>query len=181
VVADTADCEELTQAVAERRPEVVVLDERHSAYLSGLSDTCTGVVILFAAASPGRLLDWLRAGARGVVDVAADDLAEAVRVVGSGGEYISPTLTGALLTGIRASPAVPALRRRTPGLLTVRENEVLKLLCGGLANREIAKALHVSEKTVKFHVSNVLAKLDMRTRAQLIASQHTQVSGLGRR
>lgn len=115
----------------------------------------------------------LRAGAVGYVykDVDPDALAGAIRAVHAGHVLLQPELAQALL-----SEEPPAEGRAAA--LTDRENEVLALIADGRSNREIARALHLSEKTVKTHVSNILMKLDLadRTQAALFAVRSGLVS-----
>jgi DNA-binding NarL/FixJ family response regulator len=113
----------------------------------------------------------MRAGAAGVLykDVDPDALVRAIRAVHDGHLLLAPEAAGTLLH----QAAWPA---RGLDALTGREREVLAELAQGRSNREIARALHVSEKTVKAHVSSVLAKLGVqdRTQAALLAVRHEQ-------
>lgn len=106
----------------------------------------------------------LRAGAAGYVykDVDPDALAGAIRAVHAGHVLLQPELAGALLSEEGADR--PPQGRG--GTLTDREQEVLGLIADGRSNREIARALGLSEKTVKTHVSNILMKLDLSDRTQ---------------
>jgi DNA-binding NarL/FixJ family response regulator len=166
VVAEASDEFELSRAVATHHPDVVVMEERLSAHVPEAD-----VVILVEHTNPDTLLALLRTHARGVVhrDAPLDDLVCAVHAVATGDAFVSPGLMGTLMQVVQA--VLPRPRGTVPSRdpLTRRESEVLGLLCQGMANREIATALRLSQKTVKFHVSNVLAKTNMRTRAQLIA------------
>lgn len=175
VVGEASDRRELVDAVRTYQPHVVVLEESLSAHIPDTADPGGGatadVIILAEHNNPDALLALLRADVRGLVhrDAPQDDLVCAVRAVATGDGFVSSGLTGALMQVVRA--VLPRPRRDVPRSdpLTFRESEVLDLVCQGMANREIASALNLSEKTVKFHVSNLLAKTNMRTRAQLIA------------
>jgi NarL family two-component system response regulator LiaR len=106
----------------------------------------------------------LRAGAISYLlkNVSADDLAAAIRAARAGRSTLSPEATRALIDAAHRPPA--------PGdTLTAREREVLKLMAEGLHNQEIAERLVVSRSTVKSHVSNILAKLEVGSRAEAIA------------
>jgi DNA-binding NarL/FixJ family response regulator len=111
----------------------------------------------------------MREGAAGVLykDVDPDALVRAIRAVHDGHLLLSPEAAGILL-----QPATGP--NRGLDALTAREREVLAELAKGRSNREIARALHVAEKTVKAHVSSVLAKLGVqdRTQAALFAVRH---------
>lgn len=175
VVAEASDRPELVHAVRTHQPHVVVLEESLSAHIPDTVDPAgeitAEVVLLAEQTNPDALLGLLRTNVRGLVyrDATQDELVCAVRAVAIGDGFVSSELTGALMQVVRA--VLPRPRRGVPrsDQLTFRESEVLDLLCQGMANREIASALNLSEKTVKFHVSNLLAKTNMRSRAQLIA------------
>ena len=114
----------------------------------------------------------LKAGARGYVlkGVTARDLTNAVRVVAGGDIYISPALAGGILFELTASK-----QSDDPiTTLTDREREILGLVAGGLTNREIGDRLHLAEKTIKHYMTNVLQKLQVRSRveAALLAQKH---------
>ena len=167
-----------TEKRAERTPNVILLDLK----LPGMD----GIAVLNelqARRNPARVLVLtsvtdhaaaaavMRAGAAGVLykDVDPDALVRAIRAVHDGHLLLAPEAAGTLLR-----PAhTPA---RGLDALTGREREVLAELAQGRSNREIARALHVSEKTVKAHVSSVLAKLGVqdRTQAALLAVRHEQ-------
>ncbi|WP_424210672.1 response regulator [Streptomyces sp. BI20] len=113
----------------------------------------------------------LRAGASGFLlkDAPPADLIAAVRVVAGGEALLAPSVTRRLIADFVGSRPAP---RRDPKLrlngLTPRETEVLELIARGLSNREIAEHLVVAEQTVKTHIGRVLAKLDLRDRAQAV-------------
>ena len=116
----------------------------------------------------------LRAGASGFIlkDVVVDELARAIRSVANGDAVVSPRATRSLLNvcGSRL-PAAGGESVATDAALaplTSREREVLLAMAIGLSNTEIADKLVVSEVTVKTHVSNVLAKLDLRNRVHAV-------------
>ena len=115
----------------------------------------------------------MREGAAGVLykDVDPDALVRAIRAVHDGHLLLAPEAAGTLL-----QPATG--QNRSLDALTAREREVLAELAKGRSNREIARALNVSEKTVKAHVSSVLAKLGVqdRTQAALFAVRHERPS-----
>lgn len=122
-----------------------------------------------------RVFPYLRLGVKGVVRYADmhEDLKRAIQVVAAGGFWISGSqLTRFVDTILGAShrPISPG----GPAYLTRREREVLAAILQGLANKEIGEKLHISERTVKFHVSHLLAKFKAQRRADLIA-KHYQV------
>ncbi|MET8541592.1 response regulator transcription factor [Kitasatospora sp. NPDC004799] len=167
----------IAQACAAKRPDVVVIDTdmpgMEACEVKKLTtDRETGqpgTILLVRPGDPDRMLDYLRAGARGLVlrDGPESDMVHAVRAVAAGNALISPSITAEVVTEMaRRLPGPPLHTPPLLHLLTPREQEVLTLIAGGLSNAEMAAELHLSEKTVKFHVSNVLGKLRVRSRAQ---------------
>jgi DNA-binding NarL/FixJ family response regulator len=121
------------------------------------------------------LLDAIMAGASGYVlkQIKGSDLVAAVRTVASGQSMLDPTTTARLMRSLRADPTeAPALAPELAGL-SPRERDILTLIGDGLTNREIGKKLYLSEKTVKNHISRLLAKLGVQRRVQaaVLASQ----------
>ncbi|WP_371569994.1 response regulator [Streptomyces canus] len=114
------------------------------------------------------LLDAIMAGASGYVlkQIRGSDLASAVRTVASGQSMLDPATTARLMRSLRAEPAAaPAPAPELAGL-SPRERDILALIGDGLTNREIGKKLYLSEKTVKNHISRLLAKLGVQRRVQ---------------
>ncbi|MEV6592010.1 response regulator transcription factor [Streptomyces acidicola] len=113
----------------------------------------------------------LRAGASGFLlkDAPPADLIAAVRVVAAGDALLAPKVTRRLIADFAQSRPAPRRKRalRLKGL-TPRETEVLELIARGLSNQEIADHLVLAEQTVKTHIGRVLAKLDLRDRAQAV-------------
>jgi two-component system, NarL family, response regulator DevR len=121
------------------------------------------------------LLDAIMAGASGYVlkQIKGSDLVSAVRTVASGQSMLDPATTARLMRTLRADPAEePALAPELASL-SPRERDILALIGDGLTNREIGKKLYLSEKTVKNHISRLLAKLGVQRRVQaaVLASQ----------
>ncbi|MEU3793974.1 response regulator transcription factor [Streptomyces fructofermentans] len=114
------------------------------------------------------LLDAIMAGASGYVlkQIRGSDLVSAVRTVASGQSMLDPATTARLMRSLRADPAeAPALPPELASL-SPRERDILALIGEGLTNREIGKKLYLSEKTVKNHISRLLAKLGVQRRVQ---------------
>ncbi|RZS87455.1 LuxR family two component transcriptional regulator [Motilibacter rhizosphaerae] len=181
VVGTAGDGEAAVATVLETRPDVVVMDIRMPR-LDGIAATRR----LQQLASPARVLalttfdlddlvyDALAAGASGFLlkDVRAADLAAAVRTVAAGDELLAPSVTRRLIAHfVRTAPRGPGAAR-TLQVLTPREREVLVLVARGLSNAEIATAEHVSEATVKTHISRIFAKLELRDRAQAVIAAY---------
>jgi DNA-binding NarL/FixJ family response regulator len=113
----------------------------------------------------------LRAGASGFLlkDAPAAELIRAVQVVAAGDALLAPSITRRLIADYVVRPRPPEPRPVAAlGPLTPRETEVLRLIARGLSNAEISAALVIAEQTTKTHVGRILAKLDLRDRAQAV-------------
>lgn len=178
VVGEAADGEEGIARAEELRPDVILMDVKMPGTdgieaLRRLRDLANParVLVVTSFTEQRTVVPALRAGAAGYVykDIDPDALAGAIRSVRAGHVLLQPEVAEALL----AQEDQPSSSSRA-GALTDREREVLSLIADGRANREIARALVLSEKTVKTHVSNILMKLDLsdRTQAALWAVRH---------
>ena len=142
-------------------------------------DRLPRVIILTTFDLDQYVYEALAAGASGFLlkDVTPEHLVNAVRLVRSGDALLAPTITRRLVEKFAApSPAVLERRVRTAhaelSALTARELEVFGLLARGLSNAELAGRLHLSEATVKTHVARILAKLQLRDRAQAVVAAY---------
>ena len=130
------------------------------------------VIVFTAFDTDERIVEAVRAGAAGYLLKGSprEDVFRAVQVVFAGGSLLQPVIASKLIRQMSQSPAQPDMLES----LTPREEDVLRLLAQGLQNKEIATKLVISERTVKFHVSSILSKLNAgnRTEAVAIAAQH---------
>jgi DNA-binding NarL/FixJ family response regulator len=182
VVAEASDGEEAVEAVRRTRPDLVLMDIRMPG-LDGLEATrriLTGrtpdeprVVILTTFDLDRYVYAALAAGASGFLlkDVTPEYLVAAVRLVRAGDALLAPAITRRLVERFSAAGGRSSVHRDLAAL-TPRELEVLRLLAGGLSNAELARALGVSEATVKTHVTRILSKLGLRDRAQAVVAAY---------
>lgn len=174
VVAECADGDEVLDAVAAHRPDVVVMDLRMKRVdgieaTRRLSAPDSPPVLALTTFNDDELLSGaLRAGASGFVlkDSPAEELIRAVRAVAQGDSYLDPAVTARVLSTYRHVAADH--RTDTVEELTTRERDVLMLIGQGRSNAEIADELCISELTVKSHIGRIFVKLHLRDRAAAI-------------
>nr|WP_206322730.1 response regulator transcription factor [Streptomyces sp. HNM0575] len=179
VVGEAADGEEGVARAGELGPDVVLMDVKMPG-MDGIEalrelrrlENPARILVVTSFTEQRTVVPALRAGAAGYVykDVDPDALAGAIRSIHAGHVLLQPEVAGTLL----ADDAGGGTGSGRGSVLTEREREVLELIADGRSNREIARTLVLSEKTVKTHVSNILMKLDLadRTQAALWAVRH---------
>jgi DNA-binding NarL/FixJ family response regulator len=177
VVGEAENGAESLEQVAALKPDVVLMD-LVMPVMDGIAATQAirqdypgvEVIALTSVLEDASVTGAVRAGAIGYLlkDTQADELRRAIKAAAAGQVQLSPRAAERLMREIRAP--------ESPEKLTDRETDVLRLLACGLANKEIAQELTVSETTVKTHVSNILAKLDLNSRTQ--AALHAVRIGL---
>ena len=162
--------EETLRLAMDLVPDVVLLDIGMPGWgglvtVEKLSQACpaTKVVMLTAFDDEDRLLAAFKGGARGYVvkGVPARDLANIVRLVAAGDVYVSRSLAASLLSELTGKRPQDPLSE-----LSEREGKILNLVAEGLTNREIGERVHLAEKTVKNHMTNILGKLRVRSRVE---------------
>jgi two-component system, NarL family, nitrate/nitrite response regulator NarL len=169
VVGQAADADEACQLVREEAPDVVLLDVSMPG--SGLnaarqitsSSPATRVIMLTSSEDEDDLLTAMKAGASGYVlkGVSARELRDVVRSVHGGAVYVAPSLAFGLLREMSRPRTTDPLEA-----LAGRERQVLELLAGGLTNQQIGQRMGLAERTVKHCVTNVLKKLQVRSRVE---------------
>lgn len=162
---------EAVEAIGRLRPDVALLDlelagEDGIAAIPRIADASpeTRVLVFTAYETDERVFGALEAGASGYLLKGAptEEIARAIRAVAAGGSYLEPRVAARLVAATRAN-------RRGDGGLSPREYEVLRLIADGLANKEIGRALSISERTVRFHVTSIFTKLGATSRTHAVA------------
>ena len=122
------------------------------------------ILIFTAYDTDVNVFGAIRAGASGYLlkGASAEEIARAIRVVSEGGSYLEPRIAAMLVQEVCG-------KRPTAPPLSKREQEVLRLVAEGRSNKQIAHALTISERTVKFHVTSLFQKLKAENRAQVVA------------
>lgn len=177
VVGEAADGESALRAVEELRPQVVLMDLRMPG-IGGLAATArvvdrypdVAVVVLTMSEDPDSVFAALRAGARGYLlkEAEAGDVHRTIAAVARGEAVFGPRVAEQVVGFFSAMTPNSAGPQAFPEL-TSREREVLELMARGLDNAAIARRLFLSEKTVRNRVSEILAKMRARTRAEAVA------------
>lgn len=175
VVGEAASGAEAVRIVSELTPDVVVMD-LNMPEMGGIEATrhitatapLTRVLMLTISDQDSDVMDAILAGACGYLlkDASIQDLILGIRAAARGESLISPTIAARLLQRVRATTAQPHIAEVIRAELSEREIEVLKLIANGKDNALIAAELHISPKTVKNHISNILMKLQIDNRIQ---------------
>lgn len=173
VVGEAATGAETIERTLALSPDVLLLDLAMSGgdgveALHGLREQLHTVrtIIFTAYDTDERILAAVRAGAQGYLlkGTPREDIFRAIRTVHAGGSLLTPVVASRLLRHIERGTELDA----DPLTLTPREDDVLRLLARGLQNKEIAGQLHISERTVKFHVAALLRKLGAGNRTEAV-------------
>jgi DNA-binding NarL/FixJ family response regulator len=178
IVGEAGDGTEAIARAEELLPDVVLMDIRMPRR-SGI-EACTAIkevvpstkiVILTISDEESDLFQAVRAGANGYLlkDVPGEEIADGIRAVVNGNSLISPSMASALLSEFAEMSRRAETRPQMPApKLTDRELQVLRLVARGMANRDIASELFISENTVKNHVRNILEKLQLHSRMEAV-------------
>jgi two-component system, NarL family, nitrate/nitrite response regulator NarL len=170
VVAEASSGEEALELARALLPDIVLLDVSMAGWSGivtaekiAMACPATAIVMLTGSDDKDKLLAAFKAGARGYVlkGVSAKELAGVVRSAVAGEVYVSPSIAAEMLVSLTQGSAPDPLQE-----LTARESEILMLIGTGLTNREIGERIFLSEKTVKHYVTNILQKLQVRSRVE---------------
>jgi len=180
VTGEAEDGEAAVEAVAAKNPQVVLMD-LNMPQVDGVEATRrirashpgTQVVVLTTYSDDESIIGALRAGALGYLtkDATRAEIGRAVLAAAAGQAVLDPEVQRRLLSAAVRAPAAAA--ESSEDDLTPREAEVLRLIAAGKSNREIARALFVSEATVKTHVNRIFAKTGSRDRSQATRYAYT--------
>lgn len=167
IIGEAGDGNQAIGLARDLKPDVVLMDLVMPG-LDGVAATQTirqelpdtEVIALTSVLEDDLVLGAVRAGAIGYLlkNTEADELARAIKAAAAGQVQLSPTVAARLMREVQAPGTLETL--------TERETDTLRLLARGLSNKEIARTLCIGEKTVKTHVSNILAKLHLSSRTQ---------------
>lgn len=171
VVGAAGSSAEAVALAGRHQPDVVLLDLELGAESGVTAITRLGevspasrILVFTAYDTDEHVFGAIRAGASGYLLKGAptEEIARAIRGVHAGGSHLEPRVAAKVLAEMNAP-------RRGGALLSPRESEVLRLIAEGLSNKEIGRALTISERTARFHVTSILNKLGATTRAQAVA------------
>ena len=174
VVAEASDGEEAVKLASELKPDVVVMDIVMPK-LNGIEATKRikeiapniAILILTAYDDDEYVLGLLDAGAAGYLlkSVRGRDLVRAIRAIRSGESVLHPNIIAKLLKRVMT---MSTEAQKSQELLSERESEILKLVAMGMSNKEIARKLFLSERTIKAHLTNIFNKLNVASRSEAI-------------
>ena len=177
VVCEAVNGAEVVGCIAKNNPDVLLLDIRMPV-MNGIealhemqkANCHTPTIILTTFDDDELVLQGMRAGARGFLlkDVSLDGLVIAIEEVHAGRQYVQPVVTENILKGLAGMAASGFASSDVPEALSPKELEILRLLAGGYSNKEISRAVHKSEGTVKNQVSAILGKLGVRDRTRAV-------------
>jgi DNA-binding NarL/FixJ family response regulator len=180
LVGEAEDGLQAIERARELDPDVILMDVRMP-NLDGVeatrrlvdANTRARILVLTTFDLDEYVHAAIRAGANGFLlkDVQPAELVAAIHVVAAGNALFAPAATQRLLDRFAISATTPAMERKLEHL-TEREREILRLIANGLSNAELAEQLHLSETTVKTHVSSMLRKLGVRDRVQAVIAAY---------
>lgn len=173
LIGEGASADEAIRLAVDLLPDIILLDItmpggglKAAQTITALSPI-TKIIMLTASEDEDDVTATLKAGARGYIlkGVPARELVNIVRAVWTGEAYVTPTLAASLLSAMTRAPKNNLIASPLDQL-TEREKQILERVASGDSNKEIGQLLHLSEKTVKHHMTNILQKLQVHNRVE---------------
>lgn len=177
VVAEVSDADGVIRSAGELTPDLVILDLELDGRpwletIAGIhrASPRTRILVYTSHLEPDCILGVVRADIQGYLpkSISAQELARAIRIIHAGGQCLSRGVTESLAKSLREEESQQA--NSDSEALTWREREVLRLMMAGKNNRSIASELNITERTVKFHVSSILGKLQVDNRTEAVVA-----------
>ena len=171
VVGEGATAADALKIARELSPNVILLDLRLPGggveAITNITHDCPNVRILVLTASENEqdVTSTLQAGARGYIlkGSGGGEVVKTVQAIANGDTYVAPSLAAQLLI---KGPQIKAIVKKTARDLTCREEEIFGCVSRGMSNKEIAKSLNCTERTIKHHMTNIMQKLNVRNRVE---------------
>lgn len=179
VVGQGVSADEAVRLVKDLLPDIVLLDISmpgggiEAARQIAMSCPVVKIVMLTVSEHDDTVTAALQAGARGYIlkGVGGEELVDIVQSVDRGESYVAPDLAARLLVDMQSS-STPDAATDPVSTLTMREEQILKLVSRGLSNKEVGRDLDLQEKTVKHYMTNILQKLHVRNRVEAALLAH---------
>jgi two-component system, NarL family, nitrate/nitrite response regulator NarL len=174
VVGEGGSASDAIRIARDELPDIILLDVNMPGggieAVQAIASVCpvVKVVILTVLQNEETVSAALQAGARGYIlkGISGPDFVRAVRNIDRGEHYVSPTLATRLLAAANTKNGKKAVNADPLSALTAREEQILSLVAEGLSNKEVGARLKLSEKTVKYYMTNILQKLQVRNRVE---------------
>lgn len=173
VVGEGATAADALKIARELKPDIILLDLRLPGggveAIANIARDCPNVrtVVLTASENEQDVASALLAGARGYIlkDSSGRDVIETVQAIARGDSYVAPSLAARILVN---KAQIEAVASDNPHDLTTREREIFALVSQGMSNKEVARRLKCTERTVKHHMTHIMQKLNVRNRVQAV-------------
>lgn len=174
VVGQGSSGEDAVRLARDLLPDIILMDVDMPGYginaAQVIATECpiVKIVMLTVSEEDDHLVKALKAGVRAYVlkGVSAPELIRILRIVWAGQSYVPPALAASLILGMSDEKPKESTKANPLDELTEREHQILELLSGGLSNKEIGLHLHLSEKTIRHYMTNILQKLQVRNRVE---------------
>jgi two-component system, NarL family, nitrate/nitrite response regulator NarL len=174
VVGEGSSASDALRIARDELPDIMLLDVSlpgggiEAAQAIASACPVVKVVMLTVLQNEESVSAALQAGARGYIlkGISGPDFVRTVRDIDRGENYVSPSLAARLLAAVKSKNADRDLEANPLSALTVREEQILSLVAEGLSNKEVGAQLKLSEKTVKYYMTNILQKLQVRNRVE---------------